>query len=61
MIKAGEIEMGIDLVEITIKSSKTANLIWVETDNDLDSVRAHPRFVALLEDARERYKAGVTT
>ena len=61
MIKAGEIEMGIDLVEITIKSSKTANLIWVETDSDLDSVRNHPRFVALVEDARERYKAGATT
>jgi serine/threonine protein kinase/tetratricopeptide (TPR) repeat protein len=45
---AGEIEMAIDYFERAIKSGYT-NYAWVKTDMDLDPLRSHPRFQALIE------------
>ena len=44
----GEIEKAIDYFEQAINSGYT-NYAWVKTDMDLDPLRSHPRFQALIE------------
>jgi adenylate cyclase len=57
LIKGGEIEWGLDLIEATVRATLRGNLNWIETDNDLDGVRDHPRFIAMLSEARARLQA----
>jgi TolB-like protein/Flp pilus assembly protein TadD len=44
---AGEVEKAVDHLERA--SGHGENLTWMKSDTDLDSLREHPRFVALLE------------
>jgi adenylate cyclase len=57
MIKGGEIEWGLDLIEATVTTTLRGNLNWIATDNDLDSVREHPRFKRMMADAAARLAA----
>jgi adenylate cyclase len=57
LIKAGEIEWGLDMIEATVKATLRGNLNWIVTDNDLDSVREHPRYVKMMADANARLGA----
>lgn len=57
LIKGGEIEWGLDLIEQVAKPSLRGNLNWIESDNDLDVVRDHPRFIKLMAEARARLDA----
>jgi adenylate cyclase len=57
LIKGGEIEWGLDLIEATVRATLRGNLNWIETDNDLDAVREHPRFVKMMAEAHARLKA----
>ncbi len=59
MIRAGEVEWGLDLVEKTIRASIGLNLNWVRTDNDLDAVREHPRFKAMMAEATAKEEAAL--
>jgi serine/threonine protein kinase/Tfp pilus assembly protein PilF len=45
---AGEAETAIDYLERAIESGYT-NPAWAKTDSDLDPLRSHPRFQALME------------
>ena len=45
--RAGQIEEAIDCLE-KAKACGFANKAWIEQDSDLDSLRSHPRFQALL-------------
>ena len=57
LIKAGEYDWGLDLVEATVNATLQGNLNWIKTDNDLDSVRDHPRFKAMIAAADVRLAA----
>jgi adenylate cyclase len=57
LVKGGEIEWGLDLIEATVRATLRGNLNWVETDNDLDGVRDHPRFVKMMAEAHARLGA----
>ena len=46
-----EIEEAIDYLEKSVKAGAT-NKEWIEHDSDLDSLRDHPRFQALLEQMK---------
>jgi adenylate cyclase len=54
LIKGGEIDWGLDLIEATVKATLRGNLTWISTDNDLDSVRDLPRFKQMMADAEAR-------
>ena len=54
LIKAGEIDWGLDLVEATVKATLRGNLNWIKHDNDLDAVRELPRFKQMMADAEGR-------
>jgi adenylate cyclase len=54
LVKSGEVDWGLDLVEATVKATLRGNLNWIKTDNDLDSVRELPRFKQMLADADAR-------
>jgi adenylate cyclase len=59
LIKAGELDWGLDLVEATVKATLRGNLNWIKNDNDLDAVRELPRFKQMMADAEMRLaKAG---
>ena len=47
----GESDLAIDLLAQALPIAHTEIRAWVEQDNDLDSLRSHPRFKALLESA----------
>jgi adenylate cyclase len=57
LIGAGEIDWGLDLIEATVKATLRGNLNWIATDNDLDPVRDHPRYVAMMAEAQARLAA----
>ena len=57
LIKGGEIEWGLDLIEATVNATLQGNLNWIKTDNDLDSVRDHPRFKTMIAEADARLAA----
>lgn len=54
LIKAGEIDWGLDLIEKTVKATLRGNLNWIKTDNDLDSIRDLPRFKQMMAEAEGR-------
>ncbi len=45
----GEAEQAIDLLEMALPNAHSEIQGWVQHDTDLDSLRSHPRFQALLE------------
>ncbi|MET4686162.1 Tfp pilus assembly protein PilF [Sinorhizobium fredii] len=55
----GESERALDLLETVVPQSSSYHLQWFEQDSDLNAIRDHPRFRALLQtmggyDARTR-------
>jgi adenylate cyclase len=55
MARLGDAEAACDLLEAALKSVDAGWLIWVEKDNDFDSMRDYPRFISALAKARERF------
>ncbi len=45
----GESERALDLLETVVPQSSSYHLLWFNQDSDLDAIRDHPRFRALLE------------
>ncbi|MGQ0532809.1 MAG: TPR end-of-group domain-containing protein [Caulobacteraceae bacterium] len=60
LIRAGEVEWALDLIETTVKATLRGNLNWIATDNDLDPVRDHPRYKAMMAEAHARLAARPT-
>jgi adenylate cyclase len=58
LIKAGEIDWGLDMIEQVAKPTLRGNLNWIDSDNDLDSVRDHPRFIKMMAEAKARLSSG---
>jgi adenylate cyclase len=54
LIRAGEIDWALDLIEATVKATLRGNLNWIKTDSDLDAVRDLPRFKQMMADADAR-------
>jgi adenylate cyclase len=54
LIKGGEIDWGLDLIEAVAKPTLRGNLNWIATDNDLDAVRDLPRYKKMMADAEGR-------
>ncbi len=53
MVRLGEHERAIDLIEKAVQDAP-ARVHWAQQDSDLDAIRAHPRFVRVMETARAR-------
>jgi len=45
----GDLDIAIDLLGKALPIAHTEIRNWVQHDTDLDSLRSHPRFIALLE------------
>ena len=50
----GDAEAGLDLLEPYFSKVGLEFLGWAKSDPDLDSVREHPRLIAMLNDAEQR-------
>jgi adenylate cyclase len=59
MTLAGDFDAAIDFLEQLYAGPnvRTEALRWAERDNDLDPLRANPRFIAVMESARARIAA----
>jgi adenylate cyclase len=57
MLKNGAVDRGLDLIEALVEKCEIESLIWMERDCDLDSVRGHPRFLAMMARAKARLGA----
>jgi adenylate cyclase len=60
MIKLGELDRGLDFVEYAVARSQQQGVNWFVLDNDLDPVRDHPRFKAMLAAAEARLASQAT-
>jgi adenylate cyclase len=49
MVRAGQMDKGLDLLGSLSVTWSTQGLRWVKIDPDLDPVRDHPRFISMLE------------
>jgi adenylate cyclase len=54
LIKGGEIDWGLDMIEAVANATLRGNLNWIATDNDLDGVREFPRYKKMMADAEAR-------
>jgi adenylate cyclase len=50
----GEIDLAIDLLEKVLPHRSPEQIMWFKNDSDLDPVRSHPRYQALLETLEAR-------
>jgi adenylate cyclase len=48
MVRAGQIDSGLDLLDPLIATWTAQGLRWIKVDPDLDPVRDHPRFISIL-------------
>ena len=56
MAALGDADAACDLLDGVIDKVNASWLLWMGTDNSLDPIRDHPRFVALMAKASERQK-----
>jgi adenylate cyclase len=57
MARMHDAEAACDLLEGVLGKVDSGWLLWAEKDNDFDSMRDYPRFVAMLAKARARFAA----
>ena len=57
MARMDDPEAACDLLEGVLSKVDSGWLHWVDTDNDFDSMRSYPRFVAMLTKARKRFES----
>ena len=56
MATLGDAHAACDLLDGVIDKVNVSWLLWLNVDNDLDPIRDHPRFVAVMAKARKRLK-----
>jgi adenylate cyclase len=54
MARLGDADAAVDLIEPWIDQVSHGWLIWMQSDNSLDPIREHPRFVALMARGARR-------
>jgi adenylate cyclase len=54
-IKMGDVEFALDLLDRCMPQLGRAQLDWMRRDPDFDSIRDHPRYLALLQREEERW------
>jgi adenylate cyclase len=57
-VQIGEREMALDLLEPVLAQSGIEHLNWTKKDSDLDQIRDHPRYKAMIAAAEARLSAG---
>ncbi len=57
MVKLGEIDEALKLLEPVFRDAQVQSLNWWKIDSDLDPIRNHPRFQAMLAKAESRLAA----
>jgi adenylate cyclase len=57
LIRLGHVDEALDLVEENVKLG-WGNAEWLAHDPDMNPVRSHPRFIALLETMPKRRTPG---
>jgi adenylate cyclase len=55
MIRAGETDYALDRLEESLTKGGQASFVWAKMDNDLDPIREHPRFKAIMAAAETRF------
>jgi adenylate cyclase len=50
----GELDAGLDLLEVRLQKCRADSLNWMRRDSDMDPVREHPRFKAMFAAAEAR-------
>lgn len=55
MARAGDADKAVDLIDPWFANISRGWAMWMETDNSLDPIRAHPRFVDLMTRIRARF------
>jgi adenylate cyclase len=61
MSKLEDADAAVDLIEPWIDRVSQGWLLWMQKDYDLDPIRNHPRFVALMERGARRLAASKPT
>ena len=61
MSRLQDADTAVDLIEPWIDRVSEGWLLWMQQDNSLDPIRAHPRFVALMARGARRLPAGKLT
>jgi hypothetical protein len=61
MSRLQDADTAVDLIEPWIDQVSEGWLLWMQRDNSLDPIRAHPRFVALMARGARRLPAGKPT
>jgi adenylate cyclase len=56
LLQVGEMDRAFDLLEICMPNLSRAQLDWMRRDPDLESVRDHPRYRALIQHEEERWR-----
>jgi adenylate cyclase len=54
----GDREAALDFLEFNLKTVNADSLNWMDTDTDMDAIRDHPRYRAMLAAAKERIGLG---
>jgi adenylate cyclase len=57
LIKDESIERGLDLLETVLGRTRVESLNWARVDPDLDAIREHPRYKAMMAAADARVGA----
>lgn len=48
-------DAAIDLIDPLVDKVSAGWIVWMESDNSLDAIREHPRFIAMMKRARARF------
>jgi adenylate cyclase len=53
----GDLDEAIELLEKSVAASTSERALWFQQDSDLEALRGHPRYLALLESVRARLQS----
>jgi adenylate cyclase len=57
MMRTRDFDYALDLLEDSLNKAGRGNMIWAQQDSDLDPVRDHPRYQAMMAAAEARFAA----
>jgi adenylate cyclase len=57
MVRAGQTDFALDLLQKSLSQGGRGNLVWAEADSDLDPLRDLPRYKTIVAEAEARYAA----